>query len=193
MLWRHLCLVRAWSAAGLVGGLSVAGRVGRDRPGSGPGPRGGPPRAVGAPRRRRDGYRRSAQGRSIGRSDRHRPRPGSGQGPDDPPQYRPRAGSMSSCRRAWSPRARSLRVPAAAAAAGGGGLQSIGLGSVTNRPGAFGEFQGDAGAGGLRSIPATGEPRSRSVAVPAGETVDVDDSRRLPQLRPRGPHAARQV
>src|SRR5262249_55912247 len=46
-------------------------------------------------------------------------------------------------------------------------------GSVTNRPGAFGEFQGETNAGGLRSIPTTGEPRSRSVAVPPGETVDV--------------------
>jgi hypothetical protein len=55
----------------------------------------------------------------------------------------------------------------------GGGLQSIGLGSVANRPGAFGEFQADAKAGGLRSIPAIGEPRSRSVAVPAGESVDL--------------------
>jgi hypothetical protein len=52
-------------------------------------------------------------------------------------------------------------------------MQSIGLGSVSNRAGAFGEFQSDEPAGGLRSIPTTGEPNSRSVAVPAGQTVDV--------------------
>ncbi len=46
---------------------------------------------------------------------------------------------------------------------------------MTNREGAFGEFQADAPAGGLRSIPATGEARTRSVAVPAGEIVDVSD------------------
>jgi hypothetical protein len=60
-----------------------------------------------------------------------------------------------------------------AAAGGGRGMQSIGLGAVTNREGAFGEFQANASAGGLRSVPTTGEPRSRSVAVPAGESVDV--------------------
>ncbi len=57
--------------------------------------------------------------------------------------------------------------------AGGGRLQSIGLGSVSNREGAFGDFQADAPAAGLRSIPATGEGRARSVAVPAGESIDV--------------------
>jgi hypothetical protein len=59
------------------------------------------------------------------------------------------------------------------AAGGGRGMQSIGLGAVTNREGAFGEFQADAPAGGLRSVPTTGEPRSRSVAVPAGESIDL--------------------
>ncbi len=65
------------------------------------------------------------------------------------------------------------KVAQAGAGGGGRGMQSIGLGSVANREGAFGEFQADEPAGGLRSIPTTGEPRSRSVAVPAGESVDL--------------------
>ncbi len=52
-------------------------------------------------------------------------------------------------------------------------MQSIGLGSVTNREGAFGEFQGNAAVGGLRSVPPTVDIPSRSVAVPAGETIDI--------------------
>ncbi len=54
----------------------------------------------------------------------------------------------------------------------GGGLQSIGLGSVTNREGAFGEFQGEAIAG-LHSVAPTVDPVSHAVAVPAGETIEV--------------------
>jgi hypothetical protein len=65
------------------------------------------------------------------------------------------------------------KVGQAGAGGGGRGMQSIGLGAVTNREGAFGEFQAEAPAGGLRSVPTTGEPRSRSVAVPPGETVDL--------------------
>ena len=66
------------------------------------------------------------------------------------------------------------KVAQAGGAAGGGrGMQSIGLGSVTNREGAFGEFQGEAAVAGLRSVPPTTDAATRSVAVPARETVDV--------------------
>jgi hypothetical protein len=57
--------------------------------------------------------------------------------------------------------------------AGGGRLQSIGLGSVTNREGAFGEFRGTAGASGLQSVPATDEKHAREVTVPVGETIEL--------------------
>jgi hypothetical protein len=56
---------------------------------------------------------------------------------------------------------------------GAGGRQSIGLSSVTTREGAFGEFQGEAAVAGLRSVPPTTDAATRSVAVPARETVDV--------------------
>jgi hypothetical protein len=65
------------------------------------------------------------------------------------------------------------KVAQPGAGGGGRGMQSIGLGAVGNGEGAFGEFQGGGTAGGLRSIPTTGEPRARSVAVPAGESIDL--------------------
>jgi hypothetical protein len=55
----------------------------------------------------------------------------------------------------------------------GGGLQSMGLGSVSNSEGAFGGFEGNGQARGLRSISVSGERNSRSLAVPVAETVDV--------------------
>jgi hypothetical protein len=56
---------------------------------------------------------------------------------------------------------------------GGGGLQSMGLGSAANREGAFGEFRGNGPVGGLQSVPVSDEPRSREVAVPVGETIEL--------------------
>src|SRR5439155_13768916 len=56
---------------------------------------------------------------------------------------------------------------------GAGGRQSVGMGAVTNREGAFGEFQGNQAIAGLRSVPATGAPPRQSVAVPVGETIEL--------------------
>ena len=53
---------------------------------------------------------------------------------------------------------------------GGRGFQSMGLGSINNRPGSFGRFQG--ASAGLRSMPVSGS-ESSALAVPAGETVTV--------------------
>jgi hypothetical protein len=56
----------------------------------------------------------------------------------------------------------------------GGGFQSMGLGSVANRDGAFGEFRGtNAAPEGLQSIAATEDALSRHVTVPVGETVEL--------------------
>ena len=52
MLWRHLCLVRAGLAAGLVSGLTFIGRVDRDRPDETPGSR-----PIPSPRPRRSASR----------------------------------------------------------------------------------------------------------------------------------------
>jgi hypothetical protein len=59
------------------------------------------------------------------------------------------------------------------AGGGGRGLQSMGLGAVTNREGAFGEFRGAGGPVGLQSIAANDESRARHVTVPVGETIDL--------------------
>jgi hypothetical protein len=55
--------------------------------------------------------------------------------------------------------------------AGGGGLQSMGLGSVSNREGAFGEFRGTAPPAGLQSVGLGEQARSNLVTVPVGETI----------------------
>jgi hypothetical protein len=57
---------------------------------------------------------------------------------------------------------------------GRGGLQSIGLGSVSNRDGAFGEFRGTTSTGGLQSVGARNEAILSQVAVPVGETVELN-------------------
>ncbi len=57
--------------------------------------------------------------------------------------------------------------------AGGGRLQSMGLGSVSNREGAFGEFRGTAATGGLQSVGTRDEAVTGQVTVPVGETVEL--------------------
>ena len=64
-------------------------------------------------------------------------------------------------------------VASSGVAQGGRGFQSMGLGMITNRPGAFGQFLG-TGDQGLRAVPVVGETTIRpSVTVPVGETLDV--------------------
>ena len=49
----------------------------------------------------------------------------------------------------------------------------------------------DDPAGGLQSVGTSNEAIANQVAVPVGETVELDDSRRLPQLRPSQPRLPR--
>ncbi len=57
---------------------------------------------------------------------------------------------------------------------GGGGFQSMGLGSVSNRPGTFGAFRpADAGETGFRSVKVTPTDPADALAVPAGKSVDL--------------------
>ena len=72
-------------------------------------------------------------------------------------------------------------------------MQSMGLGSAANREGAFGDFQGTGGPDGLQSIGALDEPRSREVAVPVGETIELNVPAVCLNLRLADPHAARYV
>ena len=68
-------------------------------------------------------------------------------------------------------------VASSAAGQGGRGFQSMGLGSVDNRPGTFGAFQtrgADADATGFRSVAVSGADKTaRGVAVPAGQSIDL--------------------
>jgi hypothetical protein len=58
---------------------------------------------------------------------------------------------------------------------GGGGLQSMGLGAPGNKPGGFGNFgtSGDSPVG-FRSMPVAPELSRSAVVVPAGQTVEID-------------------
>ena len=65
---------------------------------------------------------------------------------------------------------------AAGGAGGAGGLQSMGLGAAGNAPGAFGKFEGDnnPNAPGLRSVAPSVDPVALAVTVPAGQSITVD-------------------
>jgi hypothetical protein len=65
---------------------------------------------------------------------------------------------------------------AAGGGGAGGGFQSMGLGSVSNRSGGFGQFaSNNSSQPGFRSIPPSGDPASKpAVTVPAGQKVDLD-------------------
>jgi hypothetical protein len=58
------------------------------------------------------------------------------------------------------------------AGGGGGGLQSMGLGQPDNPPGAFGQFQANPPETGLRAVEASPAEPSNTVAVPSGQTVE---------------------
>ena len=190
MLWRHLCLVRAWSAAGLLSGMMLLGGSAATAQSPAPAPAAARAEPSAPPAEVTTETVDLLQAGKAG----DLTVAARGQGQD----------KVRMTLRNTTERRLNVIVPPGLVAAskvaqagggggGRGGLQSIGLGSVANREGAFGEFQADAPAGGLRSIPTTGEPRSRSVAVPAGETVDAHDPRRLPQLRPARPDPPRQA
>ncbi len=60
----------------------------------------------------------------------------------------------------------------AGGAGGRGGMQNMGLGSISNRDGAFGDFQA-APRVGLRSVAAVDDRPTHGLAVPVGETLDL--------------------
>ena len=143
MLWRHLCLVRAWSAAGLAGGLLLLGGSAATAQVPAPIPAAARPEPSAPPA---DVATETVDLLKAGQSG-DLVVTARGQGQD----------KVRMTLRNTSRRRLNVVVPPGLVAAskvaqaggggggrGGGGLQSIGLGSVTNRPGAFGEFQGDA-------------------------------------------------
>jgi hypothetical protein len=172
MLWRHRCLVRAWSAAGLVSGLMFIGgsiaTAQTQKPAAAPVVTDPEPSSppVEVATETVDLLKASKTG-DLGVVAR-------GQGQD----------RVRLTIRNRSTRRLNVIVPPGLVAAssvaqggaggrGGGGLQSMGLGAATNREGAFGEFRATGGPVGLQSIAATDESRSRQVTVPVGETIDL--------------------
>jgi hypothetical protein len=162
MLWRHLCLVRAGLAAGLaysvilIGGMKASAQT--------------PARAESEPSSAPAGVTTEnvdlLEGRNAG--DLEVIARGSGQDK-----------VRISIRNRSSHRLNVVIPPGLVAASavgqpgGGGRLQSMGLGAVSNREGAFGEFRETSGTGSLQSIGASNESLANHVAVPVGETVDL--------------------
>jgi hypothetical protein len=166
MQWRHLCLVRALSAAGLISGMLFLG--GSIATAQAPAPVNTEPAAppVEVVTETVDVLQASKAGELsvVAR----------GHGQD---QVRMTIKNNSGRRlNVIIPpglvAASKVAQPGGGAGGRGGGLQSIGLGSVTNHEGSFGEFQGEAVAG-LRSVPPAAGPNTNSVAVPPGETIEL--------------------
>lgn len=155
MLWRHLCLARAWSAAGLSTCLLFAGSAIAE-------PEEPSPAAAAVTE-----TVRVLDARQAGDIDLEV----RGQGQD---QVRLAIKNKSEKRL-------NVVLPAGLVAAsstgqrGGGGFQSMGLGAPTNRRGGFGEFKANPAAGpGFQSIPAVPTSAAQNaVTVPVGETIQL--------------------
>jgi hypothetical protein len=165
MLWRHLCLVRAGLAAGLVSGFLTVGAsiaTAQTRP-STP----ADPEPTSVPVAVATETVDLLEGRNAGDLD----VVARGQGQD-----RVRLTIHNRSQRRLNVVIPPGLVAASTVGQGPGGaggrLQSMGLGSVANRNGAFGEFRETAN-GGLQSVSLTDESPSRAVAVPVGETIDL--------------------
>ena len=162
MLWRHLCLVRAGLAAGLASGIIFI--TGLAAHGQTPDARESEPSA--APAGLATETVDLLDGRNAG--DLEVVARGNGQ---DKVRLSIRNRSKTRLNVVIPP---GLVASSAVGQPGGGGrLQSIGLGSVANREGAFGEFRGTAAAGGLQSVGTSDAALASHVAVPIGETVDL--------------------
>jgi hypothetical protein len=158
MLWRHLCLVRAWSAAGLVTGLLTFGA--------------------------------SASAQTSGPVDPEKSSPPAEVVTETVDLLKAsKAGSLDivargqgqervhlTIRNTGNKRLNVVVPPGLVAASttgqAGRGLQSMGLGMLSNRPGSFGQFRG-ASAAGLRSVPVKEESDRPSVTIPAAETMEL--------------------
>src|SRR5271165_4245802 len=163
MLWRHFCPVRVWSAVGLFSGLMILG----NSPATAQSSRPDDPEKISSPANVAtdtvDLLKASKMGdlSVVAR----------GQGQD---RVRLTIRNTSSKRL-------NVVLPAglvASAAAGQGqgrdrGLQSMGLGMFSNRPGSFGQFRGTGGDEGWQSVAIDDSALNPSMTVPAGESLDV--------------------
>ena len=162
MLWRHLCLVRAWSAAGLLS-CSLLGAAGLALAGEG-----SDGRAPAADVALSDTVsildaRKSGELTLDVR----------GAGQDRVKMTL----TNSSAKRLNVVLPPGLVASSVTAQGRGGGFQSMGLGSTANRPGSFGEFRSATQPSGaaFHSVGLKGdlETTSNAVAVPAGRNVEL--------------------
>ena len=150
MLWRHLCLVRAWSAAGLLT-CSIFGSAAIAEPDD--------PAPAAEPVTQTVKILAAKQAGDLAVELR-------GQGQD----------RVRMVLQNTSAKRLNVVLPAglvAASASGQGGFQSMGLGTPDNEPGAFGAFRSAPADSGFRSIAPTDQSRSCTVTVPIGQRVEI--------------------
>ena len=158
MLWRHLCLVRAWSAAGLLtGSLLATSATVRAEPGE-PAPTGtgGTTEIVSVLDAQKAGDLK-VEARGAG---------------EDRVKITLTNTSATRLRVVLPPGLVASSVAAQGRGGGGGGFQSMGLGSASNHAGAFGAFRGNGSSeSGFRSVAVSQANADDAVAVPAGKSV----------------------
>ena len=168
MLWRRLCLVRTWWAAGLVSGLIIfgasTGTAQIKRPADPEST--APPAAVVTETVDLLKADKAGALNVVAR----------GQGQD---RVRLTIRNTSGKRLnvlippGLVAAAAASQGPAGRGGPGGGGFQSMGLGMFSNRPGSFGMFQGSNSSTGFQSVPVNDPFRVPSVTVPAGESLEL--------------------
>jgi hypothetical protein len=162
MLWRHLCLVRAGLAAGLTTGLLLvaAQQASADVPSAADPEPSAPPAAVATETVDLLAAMKKGTLDVVAR----------GHGQD-----RVRLSIKNRSAKRLNVVVPPGLVASSAAGQGGrgGGLQSMGLGMFSNRPGSFGQLRGASDSEGLRSVPIDGGNRSTALTVPTSETIEV--------------------
>lgn len=160
MLWRHLCLVRAWSAAGLLTtsllGAALTARAGAEP--AGPVPTGDDTAAAVSILDAQKAGDVVLDVRGAGQD-----------------QVKLAIKNTTGHRlKVVLPPGLVASSAAAQGRGGGGGFQSMGLGGAVNRTGGFGAFQpvDNAEESGFRSI-AVKPAEAPALAVPAGESIDL--------------------
>jgi hypothetical protein len=159
MLWRHLCLVRAWSAAGLLSGLMMLGA----QPAAAQTSRPTDIEKITLPAEIVTETVDLLKASKAGDLD----VVARGQGQD-----RVHLTIHNTSKKRLNVVLPAGLVAASAAGQRRGGLQSMGLGMFSNRPGSFGQFQSPVANGGLQSVPVQGSALTNAVTVPMGETLE---------------------
>ena len=169
MQWRHLCLARAWSAAGLLSGL-ILGASAWAEPDD--------PLPVGQPESQTVAILDASRSGELTVNLR-------GQGAD---RVRILMNNTSARRLnvVIPPGLVASSVPAQGAGGrggGGGGFQSMGLGAVSNTPGSFGRFQNAVESSGLQSVGSRARQPAQYRDCSPGPNRRVLDRRGLHELR----------